>query len=243
MLLFVEFKSGEMTYTKRWIHGAFLVLLLVVINAGCRKNELKQATDVAFKLDVNRDISPNGTIVFTGGTIVLASFNIEGERQEGDPINFSREYASGLSVNFDPVSAVQEIDFDLPQGVYTSLEIEFETFGDGVNSIVVLGTYTNMNSDEIPLRFEFPASETFSISAESDSGADLIVLDADTPSSALIELDPIYWFDIVPVNMLENADLINLQGVMTLLINENENDDIYDLIVDRVDESSEATFN
>lgn len=68
-------------------------------------------------------------------------------------------------------------------------------------------------------------------------------MDADTPATALIELDPIYWFDIVPTNMLENADLINVGGVMTLLVNEDENEAIYDLIADRIDESTEAIFN
>lgn len=136
----------------------FILVLLLVTATGCRKNELKRVSEVAFKVDVNRNSSANGNIVFSGGTIVLASFEIEGVREEGDPIDFSRSYPSGLSINFDPNNAVQEIDFDIPQGVYTSLEIEFEILADGLNSIVVYGTYTNSNNDEIPLRFGFMSS-------------------------------------------------------------------------------------
>ncbi len=222
----------------------FIFLFALVLLVGCKKNQLKKPTDVSFKIDINRSTSTDGKIIFNSGSIILASFDVEGERQEGDPISFSRSFPQGLLVNFDPNNPITEIQYDIPQGVYTELAISFETFDDnGDNTIVVNGTYTNNGGIDIPIRFEFLSSEYFSISSEDATNSGLIVLDKDTPANALIKLDPIYWFDILTTNQMENADLVNVGGTPTILINEDENDDLYDAIADRIDESTEAIIN
>lgn len=220
----------------------FLFLFVGVALIGCKKNQLKKPTDVSFKLTINKDLSSNGKLVFTSGTFWLSEFDVAGTRQEGDPIAFSKSFPGGLAINFSS-NAISELDFDIPQGVYTNLEVEFDALeSSGGISLVVNGTYVNNSMTNIPVRFEFMSAETFAIEGEDYAGSSTIVLDKDVPLSALIELDPIYWFDIVPANMLENATLTDVEGTMTLLINENVNEDIYDLLADRVDESAEAVF-
>ena len=91
--------------------------------------------------------------------------------------------------------------------------------------------------------FKFGSSETFEIESEDSSNSGVIVLDKDQPSNALIELDPVFWFDILSVNQLENANLTTIDGVSTMLINEESNENLYDLLADRVDESTESVFN
>lgn len=222
-----------------------LLLFLIALAAlGCKKNQLKQPTDVSFTIDINRTASSDGKLVFNSGTIALASFDIEGKRQEGDPISFTRNFSEGLTVNFDPNNPISEIQYDIPQGVYTELTISFETFDDnGGSTITVLGTYTNNQGNPIPVIFEFMSSETFEIEGDDSVNSGLIVLDKDTPANAFVQLDPIHWFDILTNNQLENATLTNINGVMTLLINENVNDNLYDIMADRIDESTEAIFN
>lgn len=221
-----------------------LFLIVVVALVGCKKNQLKTPTDVSFKMDINRNTSNDGKLVFHGGTILLAAFDVEGKRQEGDPISFSRSFPQGLLINFDPNNGVPAIQYDIPQGVYTELTISFETFDDnGDNTIVVNGTYTNTLGTDIPVRFEFLSSEYFEITGEDGANSGLIVLDKDTPANAHIKLDPIYWFDILTTNQMENADLVNFGGTPTILINESDNDNLYDLLADRIDESTEAVFN
>lgn len=221
----------------------FLLAIPILLGASCKKNQLKQPTDVSIKMDINRNVSNDGKLVFHSGTILLAAFDIEGTRQEGDPIAFSRSFPQGLLINFDPNTGVPEIQYDIPQGVYTVLTISFETFDNGDNTIVVNGTYTNNNGTDIPVRFEFLSSEYFAITGEDGANSGLIVLDKDTPANAHIKLDPIYWFDILTTNQMENADLVNVNGTPTILINESINDNLYDLLADRVDESTEAVFN
>jgi len=220
----------------------FLFISVFIISfSGCKKNELKKPTDVSFKMDINRNVSKNGKLSFTDGTINIAAFDVEGERQEGGDISFSKEFPNGLLINFSSTENIPEIEYDIPQGVYERLAISFETFDDNSDiTIVVNGNYTNNSGVNIPVRFEFMSSEYFSIEAEDYSGASIIILDKNTPTNALIEFDPIFWFDIVTTNMMENADLVNLSGTQTILINDSENDNIYSMIVTRIEESTET---
>lgn len=224
-----------------------ILLLLVAINlTGCRKKKeaekWKEPTDVGIAVDINRAVSADGDLVFSGGIVHLSSFSFSGERQQGDPSSFGNVFSGGLAISFHPSNPVAQLDYDIPQGTYTSIEIEFGIIKVGQSSITVDGVYTNTGGTDVPLRFEFASAETFEIFAEANDGSGTIVLDADVASSAVIRLDPVYWFDIISDNMLDNASLTNMSGTMTLLITEDINENIYDLLADRVDESSEAVF-
>lgn len=222
-----------------------LIFLLVVLAlVGCKKNQLKKPTDVTFNIDINRNQSSDGKLVFTSGTINLASFSVEGTRQEGDPVSFSNSFSGGLLLNFSSSGIIPQLDYDIPQGVYTSLAVSFDTYeGPGGVTIVVNGIYTNNSSVDIPVTFEFLSSESFEIESEDDVNSGVVVLDKDIPANALIKLDPIHWFDILSNNQMENATLTDVGGTMTLLINEDKNENLYDLLADRVDESTESVFN
>ncbi|XOV67544.1 MAG: hypothetical protein ACFHU9_18170 [Fluviicola sp.] len=221
----------------------FLVVPLLLASS-CKKNQLKQPTDVSFKMDINRNQSSDGKLVFTGGTINLESFSVSGTRQEGDPISFSNSFSGGLLVNFSPTGDIPQLNFEIPQGVYTSLEVSFDTYeGPGGVTIMVNGIYTNNGSVDIPVIFEFMSSETFAIESEDDVNSGVVVLEKDKPVSSLIKLDPIHWFDILTNNQLENATLTNINGTPTILINADTNENLYDLMADRIDESAESVFN
>lgn len=220
-----------------------LLFLALLYFPSCKKNQLKKPTDVSFKADINRASNSSGSLIFTGGNINIAEFDIEGKRQQGDDISFSKEFENGLLINFDPNNSIPEIDFDIPQGIYESLEISFKTFENESDiTITCLGEYTKNSGTIIPLQFEFMSSEYFSISAEDDNGSANVTLDKDTPAIGLIIFDPIYWFEIIPPSSLENASLTELNGIETLLINESANENLYELIVSRIEESTEIFF-
>ena len=92
------------------------------------------------------------------------------------------------------------------------------------------------------MRFEFDDSEEFEIEAEEDGGG-LIILDTEVLSQAKILLDPNHWFQPVPMSYFESADVTEIEGTNTILIDKDNNEEIFDLILDRIDESTEAVFN
>lgn len=219
---------------------AFFVFTLF----SCKKEDKwKLPTDVGFRVDINRSSSSDGKLVFTKGTIILASFSFEGDREQGDDVSFSKSFTAGLSIPFDPNNPITELDFDIPQGTYSKISIAFETFDDyGDICILVEGTYTNSDGTNYQIRFEFLDSEYFSIVAEDDTGNREIVLNKDIAASARIKLDPVYWFQVVSASLLDNADLVNVNGTPTIVISENENDNIYDMVVGRLDKATETVF-
>jgi len=192
-------------------------------------------------MEMNQTAAASGNLTFASGSLTLVDFSIAGTREEGDPISFSKTFGAGLTVPFSS-STIGDLDYDIPQGVYTSLEIEFNT-SSGSNSLVVLGSYTNSSAQTFPLRFEFWSSESFAIEGEDGSGTGKISIEKNTNPISAIQLDPNYWFQPISIAALDGASIVNISGTPTLLITENDNESIYDLIADRIDQSLEATFS
>ena len=222
---------------------SILIIVFLISSFISCKNEWKLPTEVGFKIDINREPNSDGTLVFTDGEIIIETFEFDGEREQGDDVYFSKSFEQGLIIPFSSSSVVEELDFDIPQGTYSKIVISFETFDkfDNIN-IIVNGFYTNSSSERIPIRFEFTPSEEFDIVAVDYSGSNQIILNKDHPVNAQIEINPIHWFQVVSSSLLDDADLVDINGTQTLLISDDENEDIFDLIIDRLDESLEAVF-
>lgn len=224
----------------RWI----IFTLILAAFWSCRKKELNEPTHVDITVDINRSLSSEGHLQFNNGYIRLASFSVEGVRQEGPEVELSKEFETGNLHYFSSSNPVSNLELDIPQGNYTDLDISFNTFDDTDDpTIMVKGTYINQSSQSFPVQFEFLSSEYFSINSESDDGSSVIELDKDIYSSALITLDPIYWFDLISTSAWDNADLVEINGVMTILINESNNSAIYDNVADRIDEQASSVFS
>jgi hypothetical protein len=220
------------------IFGTFLLL------TACQKEELKQPTDVTVSIDINREESTNGHLSFQDGFIRLASFSVEGTRQEGAEVELSREFEQGNLTNFSPTLPILNLDIDIPQGNYTELDIAFNIFDDNDQTTIhVEGLYTNQSNQTFPLVFDFASSEYFSINSEAEDGNPVITLDANISSSVLITLDPVHWFDSISYNLFDNATLVEINGVMTILVDENTNTAIYDIVIDRLDEQTSSVFS
>jgi len=222
------------------------VFFALLFSSSCKKKEdkWKLPTDVSFRMDINRSTGSGGNLAFTGGTIIIGSFTFDGKRSQADDVYFSNTY-SGLNIAFDPNSPVAALDFDIPQGTYTKITVGFQTYGDvGDDHIVVTGTYKNsVNDTTYPIRFEFEAEEFYTVISKDASGNSEIILDESVASAATITLDPVYWFQTISTNSLDNATLVNVSGVPTILITDDYNEDIFDLVVDRVDDATDVVFD
>lgn len=225
---------------KKWLLF-FLAFQFVGLLSSCQK--WKEPTEVGFYMDIDKSSALNDQLTFTGGEIVLEYFEFDGDREKGDDVFFSKDYADGLVIPFDESMKIEGLDFVIPQGIYKRLDIRFKTSDDmtGV-TLLVNGNYTYSGGGSVPVRFEIEDTQSFEDRAEEDNGQD-IVLDKEIYSPAKIILDPSYWFEPVPVSSFEDADLTDIGGVNTLLINKDVNEDIYNLVLDRVDEAIVITFN
>ena len=223
---------------KKYTISIFLILLLV----SCGK-KYKEPTDLELRFDINKAPTVDGQLTFSEGHFIMNRIDFEGKREKGDDVSFSRSFDNGLTIPFDLNTAVPDLNFMVPQGVYTELSLAFDTKEEGASPcILVDGTYTYSGGGTVPMRFEFDDSEEYEVEAEAEDGGQ-IVLDADLLSRAKVVLDPTHWFQVVPTSHFESASLTDVDGTMTMLINKNKNEEIFDLILDRIDESTEAVFN
>lgn len=221
----------------------FVISLILLGLVSCNKQKLKKPTDVSFQMDINKAPTIDGQLTFIGGHFIMHTLEFSGTREKGDPVSFSKVYSGGLTIPFDLSSNLTDLQFDIPQGAYNKVDLAFDTYEEGtVPCILVEGTYTYSGGGSIPMRFEFDDSEEFEIEAEEDGGG-LIILDTDVLSQAKILLDPNHWFQPVPMSYFESADVTEIEGTNTILIDKDNNEEIFDLILDRIDESTEAVFN
>jgi hypothetical protein len=100
-------------------------ILLVLIS--CQKDEaLKQPTSLSFSFVMEEnDID---FFYIDNGIIFLDNFDINGDRVEGEDINFDRNFDEPNLFSFGYEQSVAKINLDLPQGVYNRINIGFETF-------------------------------------------------------------------------------------------------------------------
>jgi len=221
----------------------FYSFIIFMFLSGCKKNELKKPTDVTFRMDINRNVSQQGHLVFTDGYVVIQNFEIDGDRKEGEDILFEKNFPQGLKVNFSPTNNISELVFDIPQGDYTDLVITFSTEYDNNNNILsVNGTYTNTSGISFPIVYEYKDDDEITVNGVDADGDATIILDKNTPQNTLVKLDPIYWFAPVSNNLFDNASFVDINGTQTILINSSTNEDIYDIVVDRMEDNAIALW-
>lgn len=222
------------------------IKLIIIISAICSLSackKWKEPTDVDFYVDIEKTATINGQLSFSGGHIILDYFDFDADREIGDDVIFDKTFTNGLTIPFDANQVVGELEFVIPQGEYKRVDIGFKTFDDnGDICILVEGEYTYSSGGSIPFRFEFTDSEQFKIRANNSNGGN-IVLDKDVQSPAKIILDPNYWFQPVPMAHFETATITNISGTNTIVINKNDNDIIYDIVIGRLNESALIIFN
>ena len=231
----------------------FIFSLLVGILLSCQETEeFKIPSDVGFRMDINRETNPEGRLSFTGGYITLASFSFEGRREQGGDVFFTNEYERGLQVAFDATKPVDALTFQVPQGNYTRIEVEMETYDDtAISGLVVSGSYLHSNGTRYPLRLELNSSVDIEIEARDNSGSSQIVLQQKSPATAKIKLNPLKWFEAVPLSHLDNAILTEGEEeegegdpvVSYIIINEEVNESIYEVIITRIEQSASIVFD
>src|SRR5690606_24232298 len=112
----------HLVVTKLCIMKKLFVLVLVVLVAGsCEKSDLKKPSKVNFAFSLNKSFGPNSKLKIQSGNINLTDFEVTGDRVSGEDIAFSRKMTGeGLTTDLNGSGELDEMDFDLPQGDYTS---------------------------------------------------------------------------------------------------------------------------
>lgn len=227
---------------KKSIYILFLFFTTLII-ISCNKSEWKKPTEVTFFLDLNKETGMDGNLYFTEGHIILRSIAFDGNRIQADEVYFESEFDAGLKVDFSSTSANSNLVFDIPQGTYSAIRIDLEGERSDNELIFVKGNYINSNGDELPVHLELNEIEFSDKIAKTSQGEIEIDLVAGNPTSAVIKLDPLFWFEAFSQNQLDNAETSTINGTESILINSENNENLFDLINDRIGSNEKVIFD
>lgn len=218
-----------------------LLFVAATFTFSCNK-KWKKTAPAGFNIYCEKSIPGNTFLSFQSGTIYLDKFGMEGDRKQGDDVTFENEFQSSSEINVSTSVIIPALSYDIPQGTYTELRVDLRIRNSsGGNSITLNGGYDN-GTIIIPVIFEFMDKIDIRMFATSSGGGDITLLE-DSPASATISFHIMSWFGTVTSNMLDNATQTDIGGVMTIVINDNENSDIYDAVVNRIGLSETVIFN
>ncbi|CAA6828825.1 MAG: Unknown protein [uncultured Aureispira sp.] len=205
---------------------------MLSIFACSKVNQWKQPTKVCFNITVAEESSMDGALFFKEGYMTVESFKFDGERTEGADVYFTKRYTQELKTLFGATN-VSDLEFDVPQGVYTEINLELISEVQSKKpNLVVSGFFESKIGKLYPVRFELTENEHFPVVGEdlvdSDTEVDLIQV---TKTKATILLNPANWFRILTKEALEQAEKVPVEGINTILINNTINGQLYKDVV------------
>lgn len=216
-----------------------LSITLLWLNS-CGK-KWKKPTAVTFKFQLNSN-SSSAWIKFTSATITLNKIYFSGNRKQGqNQVDLQQSYTNSITIF--PSSSSGNIQFDIPQGTYNQIDVKLEMDEDPTGaSLLVNGYYINYSSDTIAIQYTLPLDKVLNMRAKNSSGGNEIVLIEDKPSTANIIMNPTYWFSSVSESSLYWASYSYINGVPTVLIDEDNEVSIYESVTSNVTGGNEVVF-
>ena len=223
--------------TKRMILALISVALIAFTS--CEKDDLGEpVVQLEFKTVTSEFMLKNTSVTtnsvgFDSGHIILESVEFELE-SDTDSLEMEFEVENYITVDFATGETNPDLSFiRLRQGTYTEMELEIELWDQTEQPAIVLaGSWTDENGTIHPVRFEFDSGQSFSVEIEGN-----FVVNENTSMVAEVTFDPGIWFSGV-TNEAFSAATKNNDGV--ILINSEENEDIYDTVEDMIDLVSEV---
>lgn len=220
----------------------FLLFCFVGVIVSCNK-KWKKPTDVFFDFQLNSN-SNNGIVKFNTASINLNKIYFNGERSQGvKSVQLSQSLANQL-IHFDTNPSSAGITFNIPQGTYSKMDIDLSIIANqNEPALSVYGTYIDtLDNDTSAIVFQLFDQHIINLIANQSGGGSQINLVAGNPATVNIILNPNYWFDLINPNLLDNANIEDIDGVETIFINANENINLYNLILNRITKNNEAIF-
>lgn len=219
----------------------YLLIILLVFFSSCQEeDEFKVPVDVQFSLELIQE--NNSKIQFSEIELAIESFSFEGEREQSEDVEFSKEYEPGLRISANPSTIIEEFDMTIPQGIYTSIAISMETAYSEQNPGLVLKGLYQLPTGNIPVIISLTNQVYLEMEAENEFGNKEIIIKSESPPSALIRFNPVSWFQSVPQAMLMDADKIDQNDGSIIYISEEHNEDIFEILMTRIDNDAIINF-
>jgi hypothetical protein len=216
----------------------------------CTKDQWTIPTDFIFNFKLAENKIVNNYVMIEKGSAFLSSIEFEGKRQNAPGYSFSTPVNMKFNMNADTALNQGTMTFSIPQGIYYKIYLTMGfLYSGGYNSsntqsplITFTGYYNNKDGKKVPLKIDFNFEKIMKLSAKNSSIQDTIIIKSSKNNRAVINFNPYYWFQVLSRNDFETAEISNLSDFSGILINIEHNNKLYQLLANRIEESTQAIF-
>lgn len=214
----------------------------------CEKDELTLPAEVTLDFAMESyhaetGLKANNAFDLNQGAVIIQSIEFDGRRDEGEDYFFTKHFDNALQAELHNGNVNQQVSFDVPQGVYKRVEMNLSLgLEEGEYAFRLQGSFQRGPFEEIPIVFEYSFNEKVRIQAKNKEGNEQIVLKKEKPSTATILVDVPFMFQLVNPGMIQMAETTVIDNNETILINPENNTDIFNLLATRLEKSMRVLF-
>lgn len=224
----------------------FLVVIFNLLFSSCEKDEYTKPIEVSFGFTMDSlqltESTKSSSFTIDKGTLVVETLEFDGRREQGDDYFFTSKFSTPLQAELHNQIMNQNVSYDIPQGIYNRIELTL-SIGDGnENALCLEGNFNRGPFDEVPVLFEYAFQEQIRINARNKEGGEQIVLSKDNPVKATVRINVPNLFQFVNMNMIKNAETVQINGQEVIRINKETNNNIFNLIATKLDNSIQVVF-
>lgn len=230
-----------------------IVFSSMLIQQSCIKDEFTRPVRISLSVSIAEQYKTSDSLSFEDGEIIINEIEFNGQREVGPDYSFISESGKKFGPQaFYPQSMNQgEIShFDLPQGVYTFMKWRFELSqglagleqdDNGENDIpglILNANYVNNSGETIKIRVEIDPFESFECLSENPAGEKTITILSGNIYNAVMFFDPYFAFRPISRYSLDDADFSGDDISPVLLISSDSNEELYEIILFRLQQSA-----
>lgn len=239
---------------------SILVGFIALLCWSCSKHEFTKPVAVNLQMEIkNQEVGINervklNTIHIERGRYLISEMEFKAYRESGKDYFFEKEYEGGLEASMAAGAPATAFNFDMPQGIYERISISFKVekssgsqqeeekpFNEDA-SLVLYGTYTNAQEQQIPLIFVYNYDDTFEFTAKEANAEEVISIGSEQQVNASLKFNPAYWLQLINNHVLQSARLTEVNGVPTIVLSEKQNNHIFGLLTARIKGASDFSI-
>lgn len=201
---------------------------LLCIFACSKVNQWKEPTSICFDLALSTTQFLDGDLTLRTGHLDMSNFIFDGQREEGGDVYFETDYDQSIQVPVKGV-AIDAMTFDVPQGVYTEMEIHLGD-KDQPSTLVLEGEWKANTTNPVFVQVELEKVEQWSILGKNQARQQQPLELTAKKATASIVLQPHLWITVEQRMLWEMAETVLVNGRTTLLVNPTTNVELYQAI-------------
>lgn len=224
--------------TKIKIGFSFIILLFLFIS--CEKEDFTKPSPTTFSFILLGTSNSIEHLSFSKIQLIIKEFEFEGVRNNAPDFFFEEVFEEDLNLEWP--ASVEMLDFEIPQGVYETVEISFRLSGQNENGVTIEGIYRSLEQRRnVLLLAEIGRDQSLEMAAETEDGSSAISFTKGTLNQASIEFDATGLFGTISRDRMEQA-VNELDVEETLIISEELNSDILNVLESQLQDYMKVTF-